>query len=64
MMKKRSVFVYIGIVIYLLLSFVDFVIYKLPDYIYMLIACLGITFVLIGFVKDFKKRRSNKIWQK
>lgn len=60
-MKKRSVFVYIGIVIYLLLSFVDFIIYKLPNYIYLPIAIIGILFVIIGFIKDFNKNRSNKI---
>lgn len=57
MMKKRNILVYIGIVIYLLLSFVDFVIYKLLNYIYLSIAIIGITFVIIGFVKDYNKKK-------
>ena len=61
MMKKRNILVYIGIVIYLLLSFVDFVIYKLPNYIYLSIAIIGIAFVIIGFVKDYNKKRSDEI---
>ena len=61
MMKKRNILVYIGMIIYLLLSFIDFVIYKIPDLIYILIASIALTLIIIGFIKDRKIKNKKEI---
>lgn len=52
MMKERSYLISVGIVIYIVMSAVDRFIYHIPNIIYIPLAILGITIILIGFFKD------------
>lgn len=51
-MKKKNVFIYIGIAIYIIMSGIDRFVYHIPNMIYIPIAILGIALILIGFFKD------------
>lgn len=51
-MKERSYLISVGIVIYIVMSAVDRFIYHIPKVIYIPLAILGITIILIGFFKD------------
>lgn len=51
-MKKKNVFIYIGIAIYIIMSGIDRFAYHIPNMIYIPIAILGIALILIGFFKD------------
>ena len=54
-MKDRSLLTSIGILIYLIVSIIDKFFYKIPDYIYIPIAVIGIVICIIGFIKDRNK---------
>ena len=54
-MKDRSFLTSIGILIYLIVSIIDKFFYKIPDYIYIPIAVIGIVICIIGFIKDRNK---------
>ena len=58
-MKERSYLISVGIVIYIVMSAVDRFIYHIPKIIYIPLAILGITLILIGFFKD-KSQQHNK----
>ena len=59
-MKERSYLISVGIVIYIVMSAVDRFIYHIPNVIYIPLAILGITLILIGFFKDkFKQHNVN-----
>ena len=51
-MKESSYLISVGIVIYIVMSAVDRFIYHIPNIIYIPLAILGITLILIGFFKD------------
>ena len=51
-MRERSIFIYLGIVIYIIMSGIDRFVYHIPNMIYIPIAILGIALILIGFFKD------------
>ena len=51
-MKKKNVFIHIGIAIYIIMSGIDRFVYHIPNMIYIPIAILGIALILIGFFKD------------
>ena len=51
-MKERSYLISVGIVIYIVMSGVDRFVYHIPNIIYIPLAILGITLILIGFFKD------------
>ena len=55
-MRERNIFIYIGIVIYIIMSGIDRFVYHIPNMIYIPIAILGIAFILIGFFKDKKDK--------
>ena len=55
-MKERSFVGSTGILLYVVLSLIDRFFYKIPDYIYIPLAILGIVFVIVGFVKDKNKK--------
>ena len=50
---KKNLLITIGILIYVILAIVDRVIIKIPDYIYIPVAILGIILLIIG-------KKSNK----
>ena len=54
-MKERSFIGSIGILLYVVLSLIDRFIYKIPDYIYIPLAILGIVIIIVGFVIDKNK---------
>ena len=56
-MKERSFIGSIGILLYVVLSLVDRFFYQIPDYIYILLAILGIVIIIAGFVVDKKKNK-------
>lgn len=53
-MRERNIFIYIGIVIYIIMSGIDRFVYHIPNVVYIPIAILGIALILIGFFKDKK----------
>ena len=55
-MKERSFIGSIGILLYVVLSLIDRFFYKIPDYIYIPLAILGIVIIIVGFVKDKNKK--------
>ena len=54
-MKERSFIGSIGIILYVVLSLIDRFFYKIPDYIYIPLAILGVVIIIAGFVIDKKK---------
>lgn len=50
----------IGILMYIILSVVDRFIYKIPDYVYIPLAILGIILIIIGFIIEKKAKGGNK----
>lgn len=54
-MKDRNIFISVGIIIYILISGIDRLVYHIPNKIYIPLAILGITLILIGFFKDRRK---------
>lgn len=59
MNKESRIFFNIGLGITAILFIIDFLIKRLPDYIYIPVALVGIIFMIIGFIKD-KKSRNEK----
>ncbi len=57
LMKDRSFIGSIGILLYVILSLIDRFIYKIPNYIYIPLAILGIVIIILGFVIDRKKNQ-------
>ena len=55
-MKERSFIGSIEILLYVVLSLIDRFFYKIPDYIYIPLAILGIVIVIAGFVIDKKEK--------
>lgn len=55
-MKERSFLGSIGILLYVVLSLIDKFFYKIPDYIYIPLAILGIVIIIAGFVIDNNKK--------
>lgn len=51
-MKKKNRLISLGIIIYIFLSEIDRFVYKIPNYLYIPIAIVGIALILIGFIKD------------
>ncbi len=51
-MRERNIFIYIGIVMYIIMSGIDRFVYHIPNMIYIPIVILGIALILIGFFKD------------
>jgi len=54
-MKERSWFISLGIIIYIILTGIDRFVYKLPNYVYIPIAIIGVALIIIGFIKDKNK---------
>lgn len=54
-MKERTYLISVGIVIYIVMSAVDRFIYPIPNIIYIPLAILGITIILIGWYYVKKK---------
>lgn len=51
-MKDKSIFISVGIIIYIAMSGIDRFVYHIPNIIYIPVAILGIALILIGFFKD------------
>ena len=56
-MKERSFIGSIGILLYVVLSLIDRFFYKIPDYIYIPLAIVGIVIIIVGFIIDKKKNK-------
>lgn len=54
-MKEKDWLVSLGIIIYIVLSGVDRFVYKIPDYLYIPFAIIGIVLIIIGIIKDKNK---------
>lgn len=59
-MKDRSVLVSIGILIYIVMSGIDRLVYPIPDMIYIPVLIFGIVLILIGFFKNKKDQNTQK----
>lgn len=55
-MRERSIFIYLGIVIYIIMSGIDRFVYHIPNVVYIPVTILGIALILIGFFKDKKDK--------
>lgn len=53
-MKKRNPLIGIGAIFYLILSIIDRFIFKVPNYIYIPIAIIGIILIMVGLFKERK----------
>lgn len=51
-----KMFIYIGIIIYIIMSGIDRFVYHIPNVVYIPIAIIGIALILIGFFKDKKDK--------
>ena len=56
-MKERSFIVSLGILLYVVLSIIDRFFYKIPDYVYIPLAILGIAIIIVGFIIGKKKNK-------
>ena len=56
-MKERSFISSIGILLYVVISVVDRFFYKLPDFVYIPLALLGILISIVGLVIDKNRKR-------
>ena len=56
-MKERSFIGSLGILLYVVLSLIDRFFYKIPDYVYIPLAVLGIVIIIVGFVVDKKNNK-------
>lgn len=54
-MKERSWFISLGIIIYIILTAIDRFVCKIPVYVYIPIAVIGIALIITGFIKDKNK---------
>lgn len=54
-MKERSWLISLGIIIYIILTGIDKFVWKVPNYVYIPIAIVGIVLIIIGFIKDKNK---------
>ena len=54
-MKERSWFISLGIIIYIILTGIDRFVCKVPNYVYIQIAIIGVALIIIGFIKDKSK---------
>ncbi|MFR2788070.1 MAG: hypothetical protein ACLTBX_04705 [Clostridia bacterium] len=54
-MKERSWFISLGIIIYIILTDIDRFVCKVPNYLYIPIAIIGIALIIIGFIKNKNK---------
>lgn len=52
MNKKFNYIGSIGIVLYIIITLIDRVIYKLPDLIYIISLLIALVFVVIGIIKS------------
>ena len=50
-MKDKSIFISVGIIIYIAMSGIDRFVYHIPNIIYIPVAILGIALILIGICK-------------
>lgn len=54
--KKINYMGSIGIVLYIIVSLFDRVVYKLPDLVYIVCLLVAIIFIVIGIILDKKKK--------
>ena len=54
-MKDKSIFISVGIIIYIAMSGIDRFVYHIPNIIYTPVAILGTALILIGFFRDKSK---------
>ena len=54
-MKDKSILICVGIIIYIVMTVIDRVVYHIPNVIYIPVAIFGIVLILIGFFKDKSK---------
>jgi len=55
-MRNKSILTSIGILTYIALSFIDKLIYKVPDFVYIPVALVAIIIMIIGIVKNTKNK--------
>ena len=54
-MKNKSIFIRVGLIIYIVMSGIDRFIYHISNVIYIPVAIIGIALILIGFSKNKSK---------
>ena len=57
---KKNWLISLGILIYIVLSGIDRFIFKVPNYLYIPIAIIGITIIIAGFRTDKKTTQTRK----
>ena len=57
---KKNWLISLGIIIYIVLSGIDGFVFKVPNYLYIPIAIIGITIIIVGFIKDKKTTQTRK----
>ena len=55
-MKNRSLLPTIGIIIYIILSIINKFIIRVPNYIYISVGLLAIILIIVGIIKERKKK--------
>lgn len=56
-MKNKSLLPILGIIIYIVLSIIDKLVLKIPDYVYISVGLLSIILIIIGLIKDRKNKK-------
>jgi len=56
-MKDKNIWVFIGIVIYIIMSGIDRFVFSIPNFIYIPLALLGIALILVGAFLGNKRKR-------
>ena len=49
-MRKRNLFIIFGLIIYVVSSFVDRFVYKIPDYLFIILSLVEIACVITGII--------------
>lgn len=52
---KKNIWLIIGFIIYILLLVVDRFVYKLPNYVYIIIGLIVIILIIVGLINDKKR---------
>ena len=54
-MKQKNIYPSVGMLIYIVLAFIDRILIDIPDYIYISLGLIAIVLIIIGIIKDRKK---------
>lgn len=55
-MKNKSLLPILGIIIYIILSIIDKFVLKVSDYVYISLSIIAMILIIIGLIKDRRKK--------